>query len=196
MAFALPELPYSLDALQPHISAETLGLHHGKHHAGYVKTLNDLVRGTAWETKTLEEIVRGAKEPPIHNAAAQAWNHAFYWRSMRATGKAEVPADVGKAMTSLGGAVAFQKAFTDAAVKHFGSGWAWLVVRDGKLAVESTHDAGCPIETGAVPLLTCDVWEHAYYVDYRNRRADYVAAWWNLVDWDGVRERMRAHKLL
>ena len=197
MAFTLPKIPYELDALEPHISRETLKVHHGKHHATYVETLNQLIAGTQWERKSLEQIVREAKDPAMHNSAAQAWNHEFYWKCMSPDGNAEPPDDIAEIVAAAFGDVATLKnAFQEAAVKHFGSGWAWLVERAGGLSIEATHDAGCPLEFGATPILTCDVWEHAYYLDYQNRRADYVTAWWNVVDWDAVRERLQQRGLL
>jgi Fe-Mn family superoxide dismutase len=181
MPFTLPELPYPMDALAPHISKETLEFHWGKHHRTYVDNLNNLVK----EPKTLEELIRTA-EGPIFNNAAQVWNHTFYWNSMKPKGGGE---PTGKLLDAIKGAFGdtakFREAFGKAAVGQFGSGWAWLVKgKDGKIAIEATSNAGCPLRDGKTPLMTCDVWEHAYYIDYRNARAKYVEAWWNLVNWD------------
>jgi len=187
MAFSLPELPYSKDALAPHISAETLDFHHGKHHQAYVTNLNNLVKGTEWEGKPLEEIIRRA-EGGIFNNAAQIWNHTFYWQSMRPRGGGEPTGKVAEALVkAFGSFAAFKEQLTKAAVGQFGSGWAWLTKdAGGKLSIEATSNAGCPLRDGKTPLLTCDVWEHAYYIDYRNARPKYVEAFWNLVDWDHV----------
>jgi len=187
MAFSLPELPYSKDALAPHISAETLDFHHGKHHQTYVTNLNNLVKGTEWEGKSLEEIIRRA-EGGIFNNAAQIWNHTFYWQSMRPKGGGEPTGKVAEALAKAFGSFAvFKEQFTKAAVGQFGSGWAWLTKDgSGKLAIEATSNAGCPLRDGKTPLLTCDVWEHAYYIDYRNARPKYVEAFWNLINWDHV----------
>ena len=191
MAFSLPELPYSKDALTPHISAETLDFHHGKHHQAYVTNLNNLVKGTEWESKTLEEIVRRA-EGGIFNNGAQIWNHTFYWQSMRPQGGGEPKGKVADALTqAFGGFAAFKEQLTKAAVGHFGSGWAWLIKDSaGKLAIETTSNAGCPLRDGKTPLLTCDVWEHAYYIDYRNARPKYVEAFWDLVNWPFVAQAL------
>jgi len=187
MAFSLPELPYSKDALAPHISAETLDFHHGKHHQTYVTNLNNLVKGTEWEGKSLEEIIRRA-EGGIFNNAAQIWNHTFYWQSLRPRGGGEPTGKVAEALTrAFGSFAAFKEQFTKAAVGQFGSGWAWLTKDgSGKLAIEATSNAGCPLRDGKTPLLTCDVWEHAYYLDYRNARPKYVEAFWSLVNWEHV----------
>jgi Fe-Mn family superoxide dismutase len=187
MAFSLPELPYSKDALAPHISAETLDFHHGKHHQTYVTNLNNLVKGTEWEGKSLEEIIRRA-EGGIFNNAAQIWNHTFYWQSLRPRGGGEPTGKVAEALTrAFGSFAAFKEQFTKAAVGQFGSGWAWLTKDgSGKLAIEATSNAGCPLRDGKTPLLTCDVWEHAYYIDYRNARPKYVEAFWSLVNWEHV----------
>jgi Fe-Mn family superoxide dismutase len=187
MAFSLPELPYSKDALAPHISAETLDFHHGKHHQTYVTNLNNLVKGTEWEGKSLEDII-GRAEGGIFNNAAQIWNHTFYWQSMRPRGGGEPTGKVAEALVkAFGSFAAFKEQLTKAAVGQFGSGWAWLTKDgSGKLSIEATSNAGCPLRDGKTPLLTCDVWEHAYYIDYRNARPKYVEAFWNLVDWDHV----------
>jgi Fe-Mn family superoxide dismutase len=185
MAFKLPELPYAIDALAPHISKETLEFHHGKHHATYVNNLNGFVeKDGSLAGKSLEDIVRSASGP-VFNNSAQVWNHTFYWNSLSPAGGGEPKGAIADAINSAFGSFAgFKEQFTKTAVGHFASGWAWLVKDGGKLAIVDTHDAGCPLTQGKTPILTCDVWEHAYYVDYRNARAKYVEAWWNLVNWD------------
>ena len=185
MAFTLPDLPYPKSALAPHISAETLEYHHGKHHNAYVKKLNELVAGGKFENAKLEDVIRQAGPGPIFNNAAQIWNHTFYWHSMAPGAGGKPAGELAQAIDkAFGSFEAFQKAFTDAAIGQFGSGWAWLVRKpDGSLAVEKTPNAETPITGSNVPLLVCDVWEHAYYIDKRNDRAAYVASWWNLVNW-------------
>ena len=178
----LEALPYAEDALAPAISAKTISFHYGKHHAGYVKTLNGLIAGTQYEGCALEEIVRTAAargDAAIFNNAAQTWNHTFYWKSLAPVGAGGAPEGAfGEAVARDFGSFADMKtALADAAVKRFGSGWAWLVAKDGKLSVISTPTAETPLtQAGVTPLLTVDVWEHAYYLDWQNRRADYVAA--------------------
>ena len=193
MAFELPKLPYAMDALKPHISAETLEFHHGKHHNAYVTNLNNLVKGTKFENASLDEIVKSADEGPVFNNSAQHWNHSFYWKSMGPNKGGEAKGPVGDAIKKAFGSFdAFKKQFSDAAAGHFGSGWAWLVqAKDGSVKVVATHDAGNPIRDGAKPLITCDVWEHAYYIDYRNARPKYVEAWWNLVNWDFANSNLK-----
>ncbi len=186
MAFTLPELPFAKDALAPHISAETLETHYGKHHAGYVKKLNAAVDADAsLAGKSLEDLIGSAKGG-VYNNAAQIWNHSFYWQSLSPNGGGEPSGKIADAINgSFGSFADFKTAFTKAAGGHFGSGWAW-VVKDGDTGVKiiDTHDAGCALSEGATPLLVCDVWEHAYYIDYRNARPSYIEAWWNLVNWD------------
>jgi superoxide dismutase, Fe-Mn family len=190
MEHKLPPLPFAKDALAPQISAETLDYHYGKHHATYVANLNKLIPGTEFENLPLEDIVKRASGG-IFNNAAQVWNHTFYW-SCLAPGAGGEPtgalaAAIGKAFGSF---AQFKEKFAAAAVSHFGSGWAWLVRNaDGTLAVESTANAQTPLTQGKTPLLVCDVWEHAYYIDYRNARAAYVEAFWKLVHWDAVAGR-------
>lgn len=194
MAFELPPLPYDKDALKPHISPETLSFHYEKHHAGYVKKLNDLVKGTELAAKSLEELLKKA-EGPVFNNAAQIWNHTFYWKSMKPNGGGQPTGAIAKKIgEDFGTFEKFKADFTTAAGGHFGSGWAWLLLGgDGKLKIHQTHDAGNPIRDGTgIPLLTCDVWEHAYYIDYRNNRADYIQAWWNLVNWDFANSNLAA----
>lgn len=191
MAITLPELPYSMDALAPHISAETLEFHYGKHHNTYVVNLNKLIEGTDMAGKSLEDIVKGS-EGGVFNNAAQIWNHTFYWNSMSPSGGGEPTGAVGdKIVAQWGSFDAFKEEFTKTAVTTFGSGWGWLVQKaDGSLACVSTSNAATPLTTSDKPLLTCDVWEHAYYIDYRNRRPDYLGAWWKLVNWDFANQNM------
>jgi Fe-Mn family superoxide dismutase len=185
MAFELPALPYAKNRLVPHISEETLDYHHGKHHQTYVTNLNNLVPGTEFEGLSLEEILVKASGP-IFNNAAQVWNHTFYWNSLAPNAGGEPTGALAEAINSTFGSFAgFKEEFTKCAVTTFGSGWAWLVKNaDGSLALVSTSNAGCPLTTGQTPLLTCDVWEHAYYIDYRNARPAYLEAFWALVNWD------------
>jgi superoxide dismutase, Fe-Mn family len=187
MEHKLPDLPYAKDALAPHISAETLEYHYGKHHKTYVDNLNRLIVGTEFEKSPLDEIVRKASGG-IFNNAAQIWNHSFYWNCLSPQGGGEPGGDLARALSADFGSLAqFKEKFTSAAVTLFGSGWAWLVKNpDGKLAIEAVSNAGNPLRDGKKPLLTCDVWEHAYYIDYRNARAKYVEAYWNLVNWKFV----------
>ncbi|MDP1841496.1 MAG: superoxide dismutase [Reyranella sp.] len=188
---ALPKLPYAEDALAPVISAKTISFHYGKHHATYVKTLNELIAGTDYESLQLEEIVvRAAKDKDaaakkIFNNAAQAWNHDFYWHSMSPKGGAPTGKIKDALEKDFGDLAAFKKAFGQAAAGQFGSGWAWLVQgKDGALKIETTSNADTPIAHGGTPLLVADVWEHAYYLDYQNRRPDHLTAWLDkLVNW-------------
>ena len=185
MPFQLPPLPYPHAALAPHISAETLQFHHEKHHAAYIKKLNELVGDdAALAGKGLDDLVRQARGT-VFDQAAQAWNHDFYWRSMRPHGGGAPMGAIAAAIDrSFGSFAAFQERFTAAAAGHFGSGWAWLVQDGDRLQVVDTHDAGNPLTRGHKPILTCDVWEHAYYIDYRHERPKYIEAWWNLVNWE------------
>ena len=188
MAFELPALPYAQNALQPHISAETLEFHYGKHHKTYVDKLNGLVDGTDLAGKSLEEVVR-ASQGPVFNNAAQVWNHTFYWHCLSPNGGGEAKGAAARAIDSaFGSFAAFKEQFTNSAVNNFGSGWTWLVKgADGKLAIVNTGNAATPLtDKGVVPLLTVDVWEHAYYIDYRNARPKYMDAFWALVNWDFV----------
>lgn len=186
MEHKLPELPYSKDALLPHLSVETLEFHYGKHHQTYVTNLNNLIKGTEWATATLEDITRRAPDGPIFNNAAQIWNHTFYWNSLSPKGGGAPKGAIADAINKQWGSFdKFKEEFTTAATKLFGSAWAWLVKKpDGSLAIVGTSNAGCPLRDGHKPLLTCDVWEHAYYIDYRNARPKYLEAWWSLVNWD------------
>jgi Fe-Mn family superoxide dismutase len=186
MTHELPALPYAKNALEPHISAETLEFHYGKHHQTYVTNLNNLIPGTEYENLSLEEIVRKAPAGGVFNNAAQIWNHTFYWNSLSPNGGGEPTGALAEAIVkSFGSFEKFKEEFTKCAITTFGSGWAWLVKNaDGSLALVSTGNAGCPLTSGQTPLLTCDVWEHAYYIDYRNARPKYVEAFWNLVNWE------------
>ena len=185
MEHKLPELPYAKDALAPHISEETLEYHYGKHHATYVTKLNDAIPGTEFEKASLEEIIKSAPAGGIFNNAAQVWNHTFYWNSLSPNGGGAPSGDLAAAIDKAFGSVDdFKKQFTDAAVGNFGSGWTWLVKDGDQLEIVNTDDAGNPMTDGKTPLLTCDVWEHAYYIDYRNARPKYLEAFWNLVNWD------------
>lgn len=185
MPHELPALPYAMDALQPHISKETLEFHYGKHHQAYVTNLNNLIKGTEFEKMPLEEVIRKSKGGMFNNAA-QIWNHTFYWNSLSPKGGGKPSGALAKAIDAKFGSFdEFKKQFSAAAVGTFGSGWAWLVKNaDGSVGIESTSNAATPLTTDKKPLLTCDVWEHAYYIDYRNRRPDYVAAFWHLVNWE------------
>lgn len=185
MAFELPALPYAKDALAPHISAETLEFHHGKHHQTYVTNLNNLVPGTEFEGLSLEEIVLKSSGG-IFNNAAQVWNHTFYWNSLAPNAGGEPTGELADAINATFGSFAkFKEEFTKTAITTFGSGWAWLVKNvDGSLALVSTSNAGTPLTAGQTPILTCDVWEHAYYVDFRNARPAYLEAFWALVNWE------------
>ena len=191
MAFELPPLPYDLAALEPHISSRTLEYHYGKHHAGYVKRLNNMIPGSEFESASLQDIIRKASGG-IFNNAAQVFNHTFYWQCMSPDGGGEPPADVARLLHKEFGSVGeFREKFTDQAGGLFGSGWAWLVKKaDGSLAITQTSNAGCPIASGDLPILTCDVWEHAYYLDYQNSRPDYIKAFWNLVNWEFVAQNL------
>lgn len=185
MQHQLPPLPYALDALQPHISKETLEYHHGKHHQAYVTNLNNLVKGSEFENASLEEIIRKSSGG-IFNNAAQVWNHTFYWNCLSPRAGGEPKGPLAEAISrKFGSFGAFREVFSKSAVGNFGSGWTWLVKKaDGTVDIANTSNAATPLTGPDKPLLTCDVWEHAYYIDYRNRRPDYVAAFWNLVHWD------------
>ena len=192
MAFQLPPLPYSRDALQPHISAETLDYHYGKHHQAYVDNLNKQVVGTEFEDMPLEDVIRKSSGG-IFNNSAQVWNHTFYWNCLSPNGGGEPSGKLAEAIVkAFGSFEQFKEQFTQTALTTFGSGWAWLVQRpDGQLALVSTSNAVTPLTGPDRPLLTCDEWEHAYYVDYRNARPKYVEAFWNLVNWDFATSQMR-----
>ena len=191
MAFTLPELPYARNALEPHMSEETLDYHYGKHHNTYVENLNKMVPGTEFEGKSLEDIIQSSSGG-VFNNAAQVWNHTFFWHCLSPNGGGKPSGDLAAAIDKAFGSFdAFKEEFTKTAVTTFGSGWGWLVKKaDGSLAIVSTSNAGNPMTSGDKPLLTCDVWEHAYYIDYRNARPKFLEGFWNLVNWDFVAKNL------
>jgi Fe-Mn family superoxide dismutase len=190
MPFQLPELPYKKDALAPVISAETIEFHYGKHHLAYVNNLNGLIAGTEFEKSDLETIIMKA-EGPVFNNAAQIWNHTFYFESFSPQGKPLAPGTLSDAIDkSFGSFASFQEQFSKAAATLFGAGWAWLVRNnEGSLQIIQEPNAGNPMKKGLKPLMTCDVWEHAYYIDYRNRRPDYIKAFFEILDWGIIQKR-------
>ena len=192
MTHTLPDLPYAKDALAPYISAETLDYHHDKHHQAYVTNLNNLIEGTEFADKSLEEIVTSAPAGGVFNNAAQVWNHTFYFNCMGPNAGGEPTGAVAAAINEKFGTFAdFKEKFSASAVGNFGSGWTWLVKnKDGSIEIVNTTAAGCPLTAGQTPVLTIDVWEHAYYVDKRNARPAYVADFWNVVNWDFVNSNM------
>ena len=192
MAIELPALPYANNALEPHISAETIDYHYGKHHQGYVTNLNKMIEGTEFANLDLVAIIRKSQGGMFNNAA-QVWNHSFYWNCLSPTGGGEPAGTLRDAIDAAFGSFAkFKEEFTKTAVGTFGSGWAWLVQRpDGALALVSTPNAATPLTGEDTPLLTCDVWEHAYYIDYRNARPKYLEAFWNLVNWEFAAAQMK-----
>ncbi|ANQ09610.1 Superoxide dismutase [Plasmodium coatneyi] len=193
MAIILPKLKYALNALSPHISEETLNFHYNKHHAGYVNKLNGLIKDTPFATKSLLEIMKESTGA-IFNNAAQIWNHSFYWDSMGPNCGGEPHGEIKeKIQEDFGSFNNFKNEFSNVLCGHFGSGWGWLVLNNNnKLVILQTHDAGNPIKDNTgIPILTCDIWEHAYYIDYRNDRASYVKAWWNLVNWNFANENLK-----
>ncbi len=187
MTFTLPPLPYDMDALAPHISRETLEYHYGKHHQAYVNNLNKLIADSDFATMSLEEVIKKSSGGMFNNAA-QVWNHTFYWHCLSPNGGGEPTGKLADAINhTFGSFTAFQEQFTQAAIMTFGSGWAWLVQdKQGNLKITSTSNAGTPMTEGLTALMTCDVWEHAYYIDYRNARPDYLGAFWHLVNWDFI----------
>lgn len=195
MIHTLPTFPYAMDALAPYISEETLQFHYGKHHQTYVDNLNKLIPGTEYESMSLEEIILSAPKGGVFNNAAQIWNHTFYFEALT---PATIPTLSEEFLTKIvdkwGNIESFQMVFNDVALKTFGSGWAWLIARaDGSLDIISTSNADTPLTDSSVtPLLTCDVWEHAYYIDYRNARAKYLENFWHVVNWDKVQQRYSA----
>lgn len=198
--FSLPSLPYALDALEPHIDARTMEIHHGRHHKAYVDNLNKAVAGTEWEKKSTEEIVRNLDKVPenvrtaVRNNGGGHLNHSLFWQMMKKNGGGMPKGELAKAIeTSFGTFDKFKEMFSDAAMKRFGSGWAWLVADGKKLSVESSANQDSPLSGGRIPLLGVDVWEHAYYLKYQNRRADYVAAFYNVIDWDFVMEQYKTN---
>ena len=202
MPYELPSLPYDYDALAPTIDEQTMRIHHGKHHQAYVDNLNKAIEGTEWDGRPIEQVLALLDELPedkrtaVRNNGGGHANHSLFWQIMKPGGGGEPTGAVAQAITGeLGGFAAFKEAFAKAATTRFGSGWAWLVVgKDGKLAVTSTANQDNPIMEGATPILGLDVWEHAYYLKYQNRRPDYVTAWWNTVNWDEVNRRYAAAK--
>jgi len=189
MTFELPKLPYAKNALAPHISEETIEYHYGKHHQAYVNNLNNLVPGTEFEGKSLEDIIKKSSGG-IFNNAAQVWNHTFYWHSLSPNGGGEAGGALKDAIDKKYGSFEkFKEAFTKSATTLFGSGWTWLVKNDkGEIDIVNTSNAGCPITDGLIPLLTCDVWEHAYYIDVRNARPQYLVNFWDIVNWQFAEE--------
>ncbi|KYP13784.1 superoxide dismutase [Flavihumibacter sp. CACIAM 22H1] len=201
MAFTLPALPYAHDALEPHIDTQTMQIHHGKHHQAYVDNLNKAIAGTPNEDKSIEELVAaaGAISPAVRNNGGGHWNHSFFWESLAANAGGQPSGALGDAITAAFGSFdAFKEKFAAAGMTRFGSGWAWLLVKDGKLEISSTPNQDNPLmdvaEVKGTPLLGVDVWEHAYYLKYQNRRADYLAAFWSVVNWSKVAERFAAAK--
>ena len=188
MKHELPPLPYADNSLEPYISAETIRFHYGKHHATYVTKLNGLIGGTEFENSSLEEIITQATAGPIFNNAAQVWNHTFYWKGLAPNAGGEPTGALAQAINdAFGSFEAFKNEMTDKSVNLFGSGWSWLVKdKEGKLSIVQTANAGNPLTEGLTPLLTCDVWEHAYYIDCRNARPSYLENFWKLVNWEFV----------
>jgi len=190
MEHTLPPLPYAKDALQPHMSAETLEYHYGKHHQAYVTNLNNLIKGTEFETMTLEEIIKKSSGG-IFNNSAQVWNHTFFWNCMAPNAGGAPTGAVADAINAKWGSFdKFKEEFQKSAVGNFGSGWTWLVQKDGGVDIVNTSNAGTPLVGTDKPLLTCDVWEHAYYIDYRNARPKFVEGFWNLVNWEFVNSNL------
>jgi Fe-Mn family superoxide dismutase len=192
MAFSLPPLPYARDALFPYISAETLDYHYGKHHQAYVTNLNKVIQGKSEESKSLEEIIASSSQGVVFNNAAQVWNHTFYWSCMKPHGGGQPKGDLLAAITKdFGSFDKFKEEFTNAAAIQFGSGWAWLVLQNGKLSVTKTANADLPMKHGQKALLTIDVWEHAYYIDFRNARPKYIETFLtSLANWDFASENL------
>jgi Fe-Mn family superoxide dismutase len=197
MAFTLPPLPYAPDALEPHIDKETMQIHHGKHHQAYVDNLNKAVAGTEHENKSLEQLIAsaGAISPAVRNNGGGHWNHTFFWEILTPGGSNQPAGAVADSITTaFGSFAAFKEKFNTAGLTRFGSGWAWLISRDGKLEITSTPNQDNPLmdvaDVKGTPLLGVDVWEHAYYLKYQNKRADYLNAFWNVVNWDKVAARM------
>lgn len=192
MTFTLPELPYAKTALIPHMSEETLNYHYGKHHNAYVTNLNNLIKETKYEKMSLEEIILSS-EGPVFNNAAQIWNHTFFWNSLSPNGGGEATGALKDLITKKWGSFeAFKEAFTKSAISNFGAGWTWLAVnKAGELEIINTSNAQTPITSGHKPLLTVDIWEHAYYIDYRNERPKFINAFWALVNWDFANKNLK-----
>jgi superoxide dismutase, Fe-Mn family len=197
MAYSVPDLAYPFDALEPHIDARTMEIHHDKHHAAYVKNLNDALEGTEWIDRPIESVLASLealpqdKQTAVRNNGGGHANHTIFWEMMAPGGAKEPGGALAEAINGAFGSLAtFKEQFAKACVDRFGSGWAWLVAdRTGKLAIESTPNQDTPVMDGRTPVLGCDVWEHAYYLKYQNRRPDYVAAWWNVVNWTDIAKR-------
>jgi Fe-Mn family superoxide dismutase len=201
MAFELPELPYAKNALEPTIDAQTMELHHDKHHAGYTRKLNAAIEGTEWESKSIEEILANLDQLPsdiqtaVRNNGGGYANHALFWEIMSPNGGGAPSGELADAINSAFGSFdSFKEQFEAAGAGQFGSGWAWLVVDNGSLSITSTPNQDTPLMEGKTPILGVDVWEHAYYLNYQNRRAEYLSSWWNVVDWDKVAEKYAAAK--
>jgi superoxide dismutase, Fe-Mn family len=200
--FKLPPLPYSFDALEPYIDAKTMEIHHDKHHGGYVNNLNKALEGHAdLQTLSLEQLLRDINKVPedirtaVRNNAGGHANHSLFWPIMKKGGGGEAKGEIAEAIKSAFGSFAdFKTKFNDAATKRFGSGWAWLLVSGGKLAIESTANQDSPLMDGKKPVMGLDVWEHAYYLKYQNRRPEYIEAWWNVVNWDQINQNLAAAK--
>lgn len=199
MAFTLPALPYAHDALEPHIDTTTMQIHHGKHHQAYVDNLNKAIAGTPNESKSLEELVKvaGSISPAVRNNGGGHWNHSFFWESLAPKAGGTPSGKLAEAIDAAFGSFdAFKEKFNAAGIGRFGSGWAWLIVKDGKLEISSTPNQDNPLmdvaEAKGTPVLGVDVWEHAYYLKYQNRRAEYLGAFWNVVDWSKAAERFAA----
>ena len=196
MSFTLPPLPYAFEALEPHIDSTTMKIHHGKHHQAYVDNLNKAIAGTEQENKSIEELVKhaGSISAAVRNNGGGHWNHSFFWESMAPNSGGAPTGKLADAIQAAFGSFdAFKEKFSAAGLTRFGSGWAWLIVKDGKLEISSTPNQDNPlmdvVDVKGTPILGCDVWEHAYYLHYQNRRADYLAAFWNVVNWNKVAER-------
>jgi len=199
MAFTLSPLPYAYEALEPHIDAQTMQIHHGKHHQAYIDNLNKAIAGSEHESKSIEELVKhaGSISVAVRNNGGGHWNHTFFWESMAPNAGGAPSGKIAAAIdTAFGSFDAFKEKFSQAGMTRFGSGWAWLILKDGKLEITSTPNQDNPLmeiaEVKGTPLLGADVWEHAYYLKYQNKRADYLAAFWNVVNWKVVEERMSA----
>jgi superoxide dismutase, Fe-Mn family len=198
MAYEVPDLPYPYDALEPHIDEQTMRVHHDKHHQAYVDKANGALEGTEWADKPVEEVLKNLsslpkdKQAPVRNNAGGHANHSFFWPIMSPDGGGEPEGDLAKAIDdAFGGFDKFQQEFKDAGVNQFGSGWAWLVHDGSGLSVVSTANQDSPVSDGKTPILGCDVWEHAYYLKYQNKRPDYIDAWWNVVDWSAVADQLK-----
>ncbi|HEX6228112.1 MAG TPA: superoxide dismutase [Solirubrobacterales bacterium] len=197
MAFSVPDLPYAYDALEPHIDEATMRVHHDKHHQAYVDKANQALEGTEWADREVEEVLQNLsslpedKQAPVRNNAGGHYNHTLFWQMLSPDGGGEPGGDLAEAIgEKFGSFDSFKEEFKAAGLARFGSGWAWLVKDDSALAVVSTPNQDSPISDGKTPLLGCDVWEHAYYLKYQNRRPDYLAAWWNVANWDEINKRL------